>query len=438
LESSLGIKTADPHYRGILYLYITLATALVFALFGIVLAIRLERERRVKDQVSERQKDLTLLKDRADREKEMLQQNMLKVSSAVVDLSNSTDENQVLYVLVRTMKMNLDFDRVNLMVRDGEAMRIKFSRGVKDKGAGLESVELPCSEQAGAFGIVCRECISCIFAKDDYIPPEYRLEHPYSGIEAFRSRAFIIVPIRIPGEDRPYGVLAVDKKYTDRDVSENDLMLTEILADMAGSAIDRIRMRRELEKLASIDDLTDIYNRRMWMEHANHALRVAKRYEDPLSLIMVDIDDFKVVNDTWGHQKGDRVLQVLAAVLKEQSRGSDVVGRYGGEEFVVLCPRSELEGSCKVAERLRKAIESTSFGVPKKITATFGVAQAAREDIDALDLDALLFKADKALYAGKEREGKNCVVTWDEIASEIVLAAPFEEPAGDSPSVAEV
>jgi diguanylate cyclase (GGDEF)-like protein len=87
-------------------------------------------------------------------------------------------------------------------------------------------------------------------------------------------------------------------------------------------------------------DLTDIYNRRMWMEHANHALRVAKRYEDHLSLIVVDIDyDFKVVNDTRGHQKGDRVLQVLAAALKEQSRGSDVVGRYGGEEFVVLCPK---------------------------------------------------------------------------------------------------
>ncbi len=419
IEGFVGLHNGDPHYRGVLYLYLTMATMVVFVVFGVILALRLEKERQAKEEILERQKELFFLKHEAEREKDELRHQVLKVSSAAASLSKAKEETQVLYTLVRTVKMNLDFDRVNLLVRDGEVLKIKTSRGVKDKGSSLEKVELPCSPQAGAFGMVCKEGIPCIFAKNDYIPPEYRLKPPFNEIEGFRSQAFIMVPIKIPGEESTYGVLAVDRKYSRRDVTENDLMLIEILADMAGAAIKRIHMQKELEKQASIDELTNIFNRRMWMAYAEHTLKTAKRYRDPLSIIMIDIDDFKTVNDTWGHQKGDKVLQVVASILKEKSRESDIVGRYGGEEFVILCPRTRLNNAVEVAERLRQAIEEASYGIPKRITATFGVAEATPEDLNGLNLDAILFKADKALYAGKKREGKNCVVTWNEIEDKV-------------------
>ncbi len=426
IESFLNLQSGGPHYRGVLYLYITLATIVVFVLFGMVLSIRLEKERQARERILEGQKELFLLKNQAEKEKDELRHQVLKVGSAAASLSKAKEETHVLYTLVRTIKMNLDFDRVNLLIRDGDVLRIKTSRGVKDKGRSLEKIALPCSEDAGAFGMVCKSGISCIFAKNDYIPPEYRLKPPYSEIEGFRSHAFIMVPLKIPGEELTYGVLALDRKYTRRDVTENDLMLVEILADMAGAAIKRIHMQKELEKHASIDELTNIFNRRMWMEYAEHTLKTAKRYKDPLSIIMVDIDDFKVVNDTWGHQKGDKVLQIVAAVLKEKSRESDIVGRYGGEEFVILCPRTKLEHAIEVAERLRKALEEASYGIPKQITATFGVAEATKEDLEGLNLDSVLFKADKALYAGKKREGKNCVVSWEEIEDKVTPLPAYD------------
>ena len=435
IEGLVGLHNGDPHYRGVLYLYLTLATMVVFVIFGVTLAIRLEKERMAKEEIIERQKELFLLKSQAEREKDELRHQVLKVSSAAASLSKAKEETQVLYTLVRTVKMNLDFDRVNLLIRDGDVLKIKTSRGVKDKGSSLENVALPCSTEAGAFGMVCREGIPCIFAKNDYIPPEYRLKPPYSEIEGFRSHAFIMVPIKIPGDEATYGVLAVDRKYSRRDVTENDLMLIEILADMAGAAIKRIYMQKELEKQASIDELTQIFNRRMWMEYAEHTLKTAKRYKDPLSVIMIDIDDFKTVNDTWGHQKGDKVLQVIASILKEKSRESDIVGRYGGEEFVVLCPRTKLENAVDIAERLRAAVEGASYGIPKRVTATFGVAEAAPEDLDGLNLDAILFKADKALYSGKKREGKNCVVTWNEIENKVTPLPTSVEALGPEKAV---
>ena len=419
IEWLLRLDLGEPYYRGVLYLYLTMGTIVVFVIFGVILAIRLEKERLAKEEILEKQKELLLLKHEAEKEKDELRHQVLKVSAAAASLSKAKEETQVLYTLVRTVKMNLDFDRVNLLVREGDVLKIKTSRGIKDKGSSLENIELPCNEQSGALGMVCKEGIPCIFSKNDYIPPEYRLKPPLSEIEGFRSHAFIMVPIKIPGEDSTYGVLGADRKYSDRDVTENDLMLIEILADMAGAAIHRIHMQKELEKQASIDELTNIFNRRMWMDYAEHTLKTAKRYKDPLSIIMVDIDDFKTVNDTWGHQKGDKVLQIVASVLKEKSRESDIVGRYGGEEFVILCPRTKLQNVIEVAERLRRGIEEASYGIPRRITATFGVAEAAPEDIESSNLDAILFKADKALYAGKKKEGKNCVVTWDEVENKV-------------------
>ena len=226
----------------------------------------------------------------------------------------------------------------------------------------------------------------------------------------------------VEGEEYARAVIAADRKHSKRDVTNDDLLALEILCDMAATALARMKLEKYLESLATIDGLTGVLNRRAWMEKAQEELERAKRYKYPFAIVMLDIDDFKRVNDTWGHLAGDNVLRTIGNILKECSRKVDCPGRYGGEEFVLLMPHTTGEDALVVAERLRKTIEETNMGVPTKITATFGVSWFDPENPD-FDLDQILLKADKALYYGK-RIGKNRVVpSWtssDEEAPELM------------------
>ena len=437
VETAMGLKGQEAYYRGILYLYLVLISISAFVVVSMLIAVRMERELNAKKKIAEKDVLIDQLKSTADEIRREFKENMIKVSNSAVEISKATDEQQVLHTLMRTVRSGLDFDRILILVRDGDRLVMSNCHGQSQENPCDFSVELPYSEEAGAFALVCKEGESCMFSEGDYIPEEFRLKPPYSSLDRFRSKAFIVVPIRRPGEKEAYGVLAADRKYTRREVGENDLLLLELLAEMAGSAINRIEMNRDLERRASLDELTQVYNRRRWLESAEHSLKTAKRYGGALSMIILDIDNFKSINDTWGHQSGDKVLRETAAIIREYSREADVVGRYGGEEFVILCPRSDLSNTVEVAERLRKIIEATPFGVPRRVTATFGVAQATWEEIESLDVDSILSRADKALYAGKSREGKNCVVTWNEIEKKLSPLHHREEgmPVADAKRV---
>ncbi len=152
------------------------------------------------------------------------------------------------------------------------------------------------------------------------------------------------------------------------------------------------------------------------MEMAEQELIRAQRYKYPFSIIMLDIDDFKDVNDTWGHQAGDRVLETIGAILRKNSRKVDLPGRYGGEEFVVLLPHTPGTEAVNVAQRMRRAIEKANMDIPGVVTATFGVAWFDPAHPDT-NLDSILLRADRALYQGK-RMGKNRVVSSWEIGLE--------------------
>jgi len=152
------------------------------------------------------------------------------------------------------------------------------------------------------------------------------------------------------------------------------------------------------------DGLTGLWTKRHFLTQAQSLMDLSARYGEPLSLIMVDVDHFKKVNDTHGHVAGDKVLKGVAEILKKKVRGGSAY-RYGGEEMAVLLPKAELEGAVAVAERLRAAIEAHKIaGV--KVTASFGVAQF---EAGLTDPPALVEKADQALYKAKE-SGRNRVV----------------------------
>jgi len=172
-----------------------------------------------------------------------------------------------------------------------------------------------------------------------------------------------------------------------------------------------INLERRILELANTDPLTGLLNRRAFMERMEQEMSRAQREKNPLSLILADIDHFKGVNDTYGHQIGDLVLQRFAGQLTTSARPYDFPGRYGGEEFVVCLPGADGLQAGSVAERMRRQIEDMEIILPDdsrsiRITASFGTASHAIES--GKNVDSLIKRADDALYLAKNK-GRNCV-----------------------------
>lgn len=171
----------------------------------------------------------------------------------------------------------------------------------------------------------------------------------------------------------------------------------------------RKMLELELEQKAHIDYLTEVNNRGHFMEQSEKELVRALRYENPLAILMLDIDYFKKINDSYGHKVGDAVLKKLAEICKQTLREVDIIGRVGGEEFAILLPETDKDLGAEVAERLRVAIAETKIpmkdGLPVQFSVSIGVASLASKDDN---MDVLLNRADQALYEAK-KTGRNKV-----------------------------
>lgn len=166
-------------------------------------------------------------------------------------------------------------------------------------------------------------------------------------------------------------------------------------------------MRTEqLEKLATTDDLTQIHNRRNFFELTQCEVGRSARYQRPLSIIMIDIDHFKNINDLHGHQVGDTTLQTFSNTISSIIRSTDIFGRVGGEEFAIILPETAKQEAKDFAERIRLCIENEKFPVIEHLTICLGVTQLYTDDTSA----SIFNRADIALYAAKE-SGRNRVVT---------------------------
>ncbi len=155
----------------------------------------------------------------------------------------------------------------------------------------------------------------------------------------------------------------------------------EALASLRQANRQLQRTVDELEQVASTDKLTGTWNRRRLEECVRHEMDRLKRYQQPLSLFVLDIDLFKSINDVHGHGTGDQVLQALGSLLRNRLRGTDSLARWGGEEFVVVCPNTRRETAALLAERVRSEIADSSFPVVGKVTASLGVASAGRRNL---------------------------------------------------------
>lgn len=198
--------------------------------------------------------------------------------------------------------------------------------------------------------------------------------------------------------------------YIPKPIRREELLVRVRVALRLKALQDALRRQdAQLEELAILDELTGLYNRRYVLQRLGEEVLRARRYRLPLSCLMLDLDHFKRVNDTHGHLAGDAVLRQLGATLRLSVRSTDVVGRYGGEEFLVLLPQTPLSGARTLAERIRWVVEQTVFdagGVRVRCTVSIGVATAPQGEPP--DLDRLVGAADEALYLAKRR-GRNRV-----------------------------
>jgi diguanylate cyclase (GGDEF)-like protein len=215
----------------------------------------------------------------------------------------------------------------------------------------------------------------------------------------------LVIPLSTDGGDDAVLLLSpIGSDFTDESRE-----LAHWLGSQASVALENVRLHRIVERQAATDGLTELSNRRQFEEVMDVEIHRAERFGGSLALILADLDDFKQVNDRYGHATGDDVLRGFATVLRETARDIDLPARYGGEEFAILLPQTDVEGAERLAERLRRTIASrpmtTTPGAVVAVTASFGVAAFPQAPTAA----ALFAAADEALYRAKAA-GKNCVM----------------------------
>ncbi len=227
--------------------------------------------------------------------------------------------------------------------------------------------------------------------------------------------SFMSVPLVVQGE--LIGVLNISHGKP-KAFNEDQLRLLTLIAGQAAATIQRLLLYADMRRLAITDDLTNIYNRRHFLDRMQSEIDRARRYGTPFSVMFIDIDNFKELNDNHGHQVGDKILAELASILKHWARSSDIVARYGGEEFVVLLPMTDKPRAVTAAERLRTRVQRHTFYRRKKLTVSVGVASYPG---DGDNSDQLLGRVDEALYMAK-KTGRNRACAFGDVLAPIEAA----------------
>ena len=225
-------------------------------------------------------------------------------------------------------------------------------------------------------------------------------------IQMLKSKELVLIPLK--AKDRVNGIIVADNFINNDPITKDDIRMLTMLANQAGLAIENSQLFELTVEHAHSDYLTNLWNHGYFQYLLQTELEKAKARKNSLTLIMIDIDDFKIYNDTLGHQAGDKILQNLATLLRNQSRKMDHVCRYGGEEFTIILPQTDKLEAFLIAERIRMDILKYPFLnediFPKKLlTVSLGISTFPKDGLLAADL---ITRSDKALYQAKNK-GKN-------------------------------
>jgi diguanylate cyclase (GGDEF)-like protein len=310
-------------------------------------------------------------------------------------LTSTLDLPEVLRLVMGRAQDLLKASRFSLLLVDERTRDLRFEVAAGPGSERVASMHLPMGE--GIAGWVAREG-QPVLVHD--APSDPRFSPLYDERCGQVSRSLIAVPLVSKG--RTLGVIEVICGEGERELTAEDLLTVQTLADHAAIAIENAQAFERIRELTIVDDHTGLFN-------ARHLLRVleaevirSERYGRPFSLVFVDLDHFKLVNDSHGHQAGSAVLREVGEVLRGGLREADIPTRYGGDEYVILLPEADREQGMAVAERLRVALAGHTFlaerGLSIRITGSFGVATWP---IDGRRADELLGRADAAMYLVK-------------------------------------
>jgi two-component system cell cycle response regulator len=219
--------------------------------------------------------------------------------------------------------------------------------------------------------------------------------------------------IKIRDNESTNGTYVNDHKIHEAWLKDGDLIKIgrAIFKFLSGDNIESL-YHEEIYRLSTVDGLTQIFNKRYFLETLGRELSRARRYDRPLALVMFDIDYFKQCNDTFGHRAGDFILREISDVVRERARKVDVLARYGGEEFALILPEIELKGATLFAEKIRTMLAESKFSFEGRaipVTISVGVAELTP---DVATYDDLIKRADARLYKAKQT-GRNKVISVD-------------------------
>ncbi len=220
-------------------------------------------------------------------------------------------------------------------------------------------------------------------------------------LKVFSSHELVIMPLK--AKDKVNGIIIADNLYTQKPITSDDLKIFTMFTNQAGLAIENSQLYEIVVHKGHTDSLTSLWNHGFFQSTFLKEIDKAKHNHSPLNLLMIDIDNFKLLNDSLGHQNGDIVLTHMAKLLKELSRDKDYVCRYGGEEFAIILPETNHIQAFEIAERIREKMASTTFPInshQQPVTLTISIGFAGIPD-DADNKEELILKADKAMYTAK-------------------------------------
>lgn len=306
---------------------------------------------------------------------------------------NGEEANQI-WQQIEKAKMDLD-DLINAYKFSKVSLESSFNRQVQNIKVSLHE------KDENLLTLVAHEGMPL------HLTPQTVQSHKASPVIAMlKSEELTLIPLK--AKDKVNGIIVADNFITKKPITKDDIRMLTMLANQAGLAIENSQLYEKTVTRAHSDYLTDLWNHGHFQYILHIEAEKARGAKTPLSIIMLDIDDFKVYNDTLGHQTGDQILKELAVLLKNHSRKMDYVCRYGGEEFTIILPATEKKEAHFIADRLRQDIEKHVFVheevLPKKkITVSIGIATFPE---DGRSPSELIAASDKKLYQAKN-SGKN-------------------------------
>jgi len=319
---------------------------------------------------------------------------------ALREVTSALDFDRVLSKILKHLRNVVPYDSAVVFLTEGERVRAVAGRGLPVDNTVINHTF---SADNLLLAEVRRMSDRPLILVDAQADPRYE---GWGGVT--HTRGWMGLPLRAHGD--LIGYLTVDSKKVGA-YGPQDASLVQAFADEVAIAIFNARLFRQVQHLAITDSLTGLHNRRYFFEMARMEMDRARRYGRPLALIMLDIDHFKLVNDTYGHQAGDRVLVTVAARCLDTLRGVDLSARYGGEEFVFLLPETEMERARQVAGRLQSSLNDQPIDAGEaqiSISVSLGLAEMGP---DCPDLQMLIRRADQALYLTKET-GRGRITVW--------------------------